>query len=377
MNFILKVPFFRPWVSEDDKKAVTKALDSRWLTNGPNLKNFEKGINNFIGTKFSLGVGSATHALHLAVKSLGIGNGDEVIVPTFTFAATANAAIYCGAKPVFVDVQPDTFNISPDCIEKKISKRTKAIIVVHYGGQACDMDEILKISSKYSIKIIEDCAHALGSTYRNNKCGNIGQIGCFSFYPTKVITTGEGGMLTTNNKKLYQQALLFRSQAMSVSAVEREKQSTWKYDIVDLGFNYRMDEMRASLGSSQLKRINKINKKRIDIAKKYDELIEKINGLTIPSIKHHRNHIYHLYTIKIEKKYPISRDKLFNKLSKKGIGTSVQYFPLHLMSYYKKNYKIKNNDFQIANSLKDKVLSLPIFPGMTDQEINYVVSQLR
>jgi len=370
----MKVPYFIPWINREDKKSVVKALNQRWLTNGPILKKFEKKFQNFIGSKYSVGVGSATHALHLAIRSLNIGKGDKVIVPTFTFVATANAVKYCGAEPVFVDVDPFTFNISPKEIEKKITKKTKAIIPVHYGGQACDMDEIISLAKKHNLYIIEDCAHALGSKYKARYCGNLGNVGCFSFYPTKVITTGEGGMVTTNLAKIGEKVKSLRSQGMSVQAKDRETKSQWKYDIIELGYNYRMDEMRAALGISQLKRIKRINEMRMKTAKKYDALIGKIKGLTTPEIKSDRNHIYHLYTIKVEKDYHLTRDHLFKKLNKSKIGASVQYYPLHLMSYYKK--KFTRSDFPIANILKDKVLSLPIYPRMTTKQIEYVSSVL-
>ena len=312
----MKVPFFVPWITVQDKNSVLRSLNQRWLTNGPILTKFEKKISRFIGSKFGVGVGSATHALHLSVHSLGIGSGDEVIVPTFTFAATANVVKYCGAEPILVDVDQDIFTIGPKEIEKKISKRTKAIIVVHYGGQACDMKQVLSISKKHDIPIIEDCAHALGSTYQNKKCGNFGHTGCFSFYPTKVITTGEGGMITTNDKETYRLVNILKSQGMTISPSEREKKGQWKYDVEYLGFNYRLDEIRSSLGLSQAQRINKINKRRIRIAKKYNKLIRKIKGLTIPQSRSDRNHIYHLYSIKIEDDYHINRNELIKKLFK-------------------------------------------------------------
>jgi perosamine synthetase len=370
----MKVPYFVPWITPEDKKFVLNSLDQQWLTNGPMLQRFENNFKKNIHSKYATGVGSATHALHLSVKALGIKENDEVIVPTFTFAATANAVKYCNAKPVLVDVESDTFNISPKMISKKITKKTKAIIVVHYGGQSCNMDEIKTIAKKHNLSIIEDCAHALGSTYKNKKCGSIGATGCFSFYPTKIITTGEGGMITTNSSKLFKKFNILKSQGMNILPTERDKSSLWKYDVVDLGFNYRLDEIRSSLGFSQLKRINKINQMRINIAKTYNSLLKKIKGITIPIVESNRNHIYHLYTIKIEKDYHISRNELFSKLHKSGIGTSVQYYPLHLMSYNKKQYK--KNDFPIANELKDQVLSLPIFPTMSRKQIEFVVKNL-
>jgi len=372
----MKVPYFVPLITKDDKKNVLKSLDQRWLTNGPFLKKFERKICQYVGTKYSVGVGSATHALHLSLRALGIGKGDEVIVPTFTFVATANVVKYCGAEPILVDVDYDTFNILPLEIERKITKKTKAIIPVHYGGQSCDMDEIRYIAKKNALNVIEDSAHALGSTFKNKKCGSFGTTGCFSFYPTKIITTGEGGMVTTNDKKIYKKVNLLRSQAMSVQATEREKNVQWKYDIVDLGYNFRLDEIRASLGFSQASRIKKINEMRIKIAKKYNKLIHKIKGITVPVTKTDRNHIYHLYSIKIEDDYHLTRNELFRKLYKEGVGTSVQFYPLHLMSSYQRNYRNKKSQFPNSNALKEKVLCLPIYPQMSEKQIKYVVSKL-
>jgi len=373
----MKVPYFVPWITQKDKDAVLRALNQRWLTNGPILKKFEEKICRYIGTRFSAGVGSGTHALHLSVKSLGIGSNDEVIVPNFTFAATANAVSYCSAKPILTDVDPDTFNILPKQIKKNITKRTKAIIVVHYGGQACDMNEIISIAKKHHLHLIEDCAHALGTTYKNKKCGSFGDAGCFSFYPTKIITTGEGGMVTTNSNTINKQIRVLKSQGMNVLPTDREISAQWRYDVVDLGYNYRLDEIRSSLGLSQLERVNKINNLRIRIAKQYDRTIRKIKGISIPKKSPDRNHIYHLYTIKIEKEYHLTRDQLFQKLHKNGIGTSVQYYPLHLMSYNKKNYRNKQRDFPNSSILKDKVLCLPIYPTMTSKQVEYVVSYLK
>lgn len=371
----MKVPYFVPWINDEDKRYVQASLEQRWLTNGPFLQKFENKFSKYIGTNFSLGVGSATQALHLALRAINVQKQDEIIVPSFTFAATANAVTYCGGKPILVDVTNNTFTIDPAKIRKKITKKTKGLVVVHYGGQSCDMDEIKQIARSAEIKLIEDCAHALGSTYQRKKCGSIGDAGCFSFYPTKVITTGEGGMVTTNKSKIYKKVRTLRSQGMDTFPEEREKKVTWKYDIVDLGYNYRLDEIRSALGLSQLKRVNQINNLRIKIAKKYNKLLQNIKGITIPATKSDRNHIYHLYSIKIEKEYPLTRDELFLKLHKNGIGTSVQFYPLHLMTYNKGKFSTK--DFPISNRLKDQILCLPIFPTMTEKQVKYVVSKLK
>jgi len=373
----MKIPYYSPWITKNDESYMLKALHQRWLTNGPFLKKFENKISNILKCKYSSGVGSATQALHLSLRALGIKEGNEVIVPTFTFVASANAALYCNAKPILTDVDNDTFTIMPSEIEKNITKNTKAIVVVHYGGQSCDMDSILSISKKYDLPIVEDCAHALGAKFKKNYCGTIGKVGCFSFYPTKVITTGEGGAVTTNNSSIFKKINLLRSQGMDFSAELREKTSKWKYDILDLGYNYRLDEIRSALGYSQISRLNTINKMRKKIAKIYDRQLNKINGIIIPKIASNRNHIYHLYTIKVEKNYHLTRDQLFEKLSQNGIGTSVQYTPIHELSFYKKQFKYKHNDFPNSTNLKSKILCLPIFPQMTEKQIEKVISVIR
>lgn len=371
----MKVPYFAPWITSKDKQNVLQSLNQRWLTNGSFLQKFESNFQKYISSSYSVGVGNGAQALHLAVRGLGIGSGDEVIVPTFTFVATANAVTSCGAKPIFADVDPNTFNISIDSIKKLITKKTKAIIPVHYGGQSCDMDKIHSISKNKNLKIIEDCAHALGSTFKNKKCGNLGDVGCFSFYPTKIITTGEGGMVTCNNPKLFKKIKILRSQAMSISSNEREKLATWKYDVTDLGYNYRLDEIRSSLGFSQLFRVDQINKMRIKLASIYTNSLSKIKGIQTPFIKDNRNHIFHLYSIKITDEFPLTRDELYEKLIQKGIGTTVQYTPVHLLSYYKK--KNKNPSLKNSEKLMDQVLCLPIFPKMTLKEIQYVIKNIK
>ena len=371
----MKVPYFAPWITSKDKQNVLQSLNQRWLTNGSFLQKFESNFQKYISSSYSVGVGNGAQALHLAVRGLGIGSGDEVIVPTFTFVATANAVTSCGAKPIFADVDTNTFNISIDSIKKLITKKTKAIIPVHYGGQSCDMDKIHSISKNKNLKIIEDCAHALGSTFKNKKCGNLGDVGCFSFYPTKIITTGEGGMVTCNNPKLFKKIKILRSQAMSISSNEREKLATWKYDVTDLGYNYRLDEIRSSLGFSQLFRVDQINKMRIKLASIYTNSLSKIKGIQTPFIKDNRNHIFHLYSIKITDEFPLTRDELYEKLIQKGIGTTVQYTPVHLLSYYKK--KNKNPSLKNSEKLMDQVLCLPIFPKMTLKEIQYVIKNIK
>ena len=372
-----KVPFFIPWITDEDKKAVLDALTSRWLTGGPRAKEFEKMFACYIGTNHAIAVNSCTAALHLAMRASNIGPGDEVIVPVFTFAATANAPLFVGAKPVFADIDEKTFNISPKDIQNKITKKTKAIIVVHYGGQPCDMKEIMQIAKRHNLHVVEDCAHSLGAEYMGQKTGSIGTIGCFSFYPTKIITTLEGGMATTNDEQIAKQIQILREHGMTRGAFNREKTATWYYDVINLGYNYRLNEVQAALGISQLKKINEINKKRIEAAHHYTQKLEKIHGIIPPYEAKDRTHVYHLYAIRvIEQKRGLNRDDLYKKLSKKGIGLSVHYTPLHLLTFYKKTLGYKTGDFPIAEQVSKEILSLPIYPTITKAQIDYVVKEL-
>lgn len=371
------VPFFIPWINDEDKEAVFNALKSRWLTGGPKAIEFEELFAKYINVNYAVSLNSCTAALHLAMRALNIGSGDEVIVPVFTFAATANAPLFCGAKPVFADVDEKTFNISPQSIIGKISKKTRAIIVVHYGGQPCDMKEIMEIAEDHKLYVVEDCAHALGATYMGKKIGNIGTIGCFSFYPTKIITTLEGGMLVTDDENIAKRVRILREHGMTRAAIEREKEATWYYDVVDLGYNYRLNEVQAVLGISQLKRINDINRLRVKVANRYTERLKQIEGIITPYVASNRTHMYHLYAIKVaEEKFGISRDKLFIELSKKKIGLSVHYTPLHLLTFYRNLLHHKTGEFPAAERVYKEVLSLPIFPIVKEDQINQVVTEI-
>jgi len=371
-----ELPFFVPWVTEEDKKAVLEVLDSRWLTGGPKAKEFEKLFTDYTGAKYSVSVNSCTAALHLAMRALNIGPGDEVIVPVLTFAATANAPLFVGAKPVFADVDEKTFNISPKQIEQKITKKTKAIIVVHYGGQPCDMKEIMEIAEDHDVKVVEDCAHALSALYQGKNVGTFGAVGCFSFYPTKIITTLEGGMATTQDKEIANKMQILREHGMTRTAFARENKANWYYDVVDLGYNYRMNEVQAALGISQLKRIDEINEKRKEAAKYYTKRLSEIEGIITPYEAEDRTHLYHLYVIRVlKKKFGIDRNDLFKNLSASGIGTSVHYTPLHFLTFYK-NLGYGNQSFPVAERVSKEILSLPLFPTISKLQINFVVKEI-
>ena len=342
------------------------------------VRAFESAFANYVGTKFAVAVNSCTAALHLSMRALNIGTGDEVIVPDLTFAATANAPIFCGAKPVLADIDEDTFNLSPKQALKKITSKTKAIIPVHYGGQSCDMKELLEIAQDYHINVVEDCAHSLGADFQGKKTGNFGAMGCFSFYPTKIITTLEGGMITTNDEKLDKRLRLLREHGMSRNAFQRENCATWYYDVVDLGYNYRLTDPQAALGASQLKRVDEGIERRIRIAGYYDNALNKANlGIVVPHRAMLRSHIFHLYTIKIPKSQGgLIRNELFKCLTSAGIQSSVHYTPLHLMTFYKQFLDQKTDSFPVAEKIHDQILSLPLYPTLSKRNATMIANRV-
>lgn len=374
-----EIPFHVPWVGAEERRAVFSSLKSRWLTGGPRVRDFEKVFAEYVCTKHAVAVNSCTAGLHLAMRALNVGVGDEVLVPDLTFAATANAAIFCGARPVFVDIDEKTFNMSPDDLQNKISSKTKAVIPVHYGGQPCDMKEILQIAEANKLGVVEDCAHSLGAEYDGVKTGNLGLMGCFSFYPTKIITTMEGGMVTTNDDEIAKRLRLLREHGMSRTAIDRESSNTWVYDVVDLGYNYRLTEPQAAMGMVQMKKVEEGIRKRVFAAKFYTSQFSGPcgQGILPPSVAENRTHVFHLYTIRVQKeKAGITRNGLFEKLSKVGIQTSVLYTPLHLMSYYKQFLKKGKSRFPVSERVYDEILSLPIYPTMRKREKSLVTSRV-
>lgn len=374
----MKIPLCLPDIVQKDKSAVLEALGSQWLTGGQRTVEFERRFAEYVGVKHAVAVNSCTAALHLAMRGLNIAKGDEVIVPTFTFAATANAPIFCGATPVFADIDEETFNISPESIEKHITKKTKAIIPVHIAGVPCEMEDILRIAMNHNLFVVEDCAHSLGASYVSWQTGSMGVAGCFSFYPTKPLTTCEGGMVTTNDKELADYVRLLRSHGMTKEAWERQESASWKYDVVELGYNYRLTEIQSALGISQLSRIDQMNAKRAEVAKYYTERLSGVKGIITPKLADNRTTSYHLYIIRvIEKEFGMSRDQLFTELANKGIECSVHYTPLHLMSYYSKKYGCKYGDCPIAEKVYDEVLSLPLFPKLIREQQDYVIDKIK
>ena len=375
-NKKIRVPFFVPDISKSDKLAVMNALNSRMLTDGPQLRKFEREFAKYTGSKYAVGVSNGTAALHLALKALGLKKGDEVIIPNITFVATANSVLLTGATPVLVDVNYDDMNISLDSIKQNITSKTKAILPVHIAGKICKMTQIKKIAKKNNLLLIEDCAHAIGTKLNNKHAGTFGSIGCFSFYPTKNFTTIEGGMVITNSKRIAEYVTSARSHGLTRSLADRySKGKPWDYDIINPGFNYRLDEIRASLGLSQLKRINSLNSKRFLASKYYSKQLEEIPGIITPEIFRNKEHTYHLYIIRIKNEFGQNRDVVFKKLKKVGIHVSLHYKPLHRFSAYKnltKTYGRLDNSEQIYK----ESLSLPLYPSISKKQQDLVIHNI-
>lgn len=378
MSISLKVPFSPPCITSEDKRAVLKALDSQWLSGGQNTAEFEENFARYVGAKHAIAVGNCTEALHLAMEALNIRRGDEVIVPTMTFCATANAAIFCGAIPVFADIEEDSFTISPTSIKSKINSRTKAIVPVHFAGIPSDMEEIMGIAKRDGLFVVEDCAHSLGATYKGKQTGSIGNIGCFSFYATKNLCCGEGGMITTDSDELAKKMRQMRTHCMSKEALDRSNGKEWKYDVVGLGYNYRMPDYVAALGNSQLSRIDKLNAKRAMICQYYDEQLSKVKGIKTLKWGDGKKSAYHLYVIRVnEKEFGMSRNELFKKLAERHIECSVFYTPLTLLSYYKERYGCKPSDCPTATKVYESILALPLFNGIMPYQMEYIVRSVQ
>ena len=372
----IKVPFVLPEITNEDKKEILSILNQNLLTDGPKLKEFEKKFAKFTGAKYAVGVSNATAALQLSLKAIGIGKGDEVIVPDLTFVASANAILFTGATPVIVDIDKEDYNISIDSIKKSLTKKTKAIMPVHFAGKSCKMYEIQTIARKNNLKIIEDCAHAIGGKLNKKHVGTFGDAGCFSFYPTKNLTTFEGGMVITNSKKISETIKTLRNHGITKSYQDRfTKGKPWEYDVSVPGYNYRLDEIRATLGSSQLKRTTQNNLKRKRAALYYNSRLKNNKSIITPKILKDEDHACHLYVLRFKKQGKFSRDDLFTKLLKNGIRSSVHYKPLHTFTAYKRSAKIFG---KLINSkqIYGEIISLPLYPQITRKQQDLVLKNL-
>ena len=369
------IPYGKQTIDEKDKQAVLEILEENtYLTTGPRVNIFEEKVCNYVGCKFGVAVNSGTAALHCAVFAAGIKKDDEVIVPSISFVATSNSVLYQGGKPIFCDIDQETLNIDISKIESLISNNTKAIIMVDMCGQPCHYKEIREICNKYNLILIQDAAHSLGANYNNLKVGSYADITCFSFHPVKNITTCEGGMIVTNNEKYYQKAKSFRSHGVTRDYITREKTNSHYYEMVDLGFNYRIPDVLCALGISQMDKLDLFIKKRNEIANYYNFNFKNNNNI-VP-LKNYYYSAYHIYVIKINlKNINKSRDDIFKELKESGIGVNVHYMPIYLHPYYQ-NLGYKKGLCPVSESVYESMITLPCFPLLRDEELNHICKKV-
>lgn len=371
--------FGQPVIEQSEINEVVDSLKSRWLGTGPKTIKFEEMFKKYVGAKYAVSLNSCTAGLHLSLVANNIGPGDEVITTPMTFCATANVIIHVGAKPVFVDVDRGTMNIDADKIEKEITKKTKAIIVVHFAGRPCEMDKIMRIAKKHKLLVIEDAAHAIESIYKGKKVGNIGDITCFSFYVTKNIVTGEGGMITTNSKKMADKIKIYALHGMDKDAWKRYSDKGFKhYQVIYPGYKYNMMDLQAAIGIHQLKRIEKYSKRRQEIWKKYNKAFKNMPVEIPKDPEFGTRHAYHLYTLLIDKKRSgIDRDSFQNLLHQDKIGTGIHFTALHLHDYYRKTFGFKRGDFPNAEFISDRTISIPLSAGLSNKDVNDVIDSIK
>ncbi|AAM23933.1 perosamine synthetase [Caldanaerobacter subterraneus subsp. tengcongensis MB4] len=364
----MKVPLSRPDITQKEIDAVVEVLRSDILSIGPKIEEFERKIADYVGKKYAIAVNSGTSALHLIVRALGIKDGDEVITTPFTFIASVNCFLFERAKPVFVDIDPDTLNMDINKIEEKITEKTKAILTVDVFGQPMDMEKVNEIAKKYGLKVIEDSCEALGSEYKGIKAGTLCDAGAFAFYPNKQITTAEGGVIVTDDEEIAQLCRSMRSQGRPITGLWLEHER--------LGFNYRLSELHAALGIVQLERIEEIIKRRLEIAEKYNERLKDVKGVKIPYIAPEVNKMsWFVYVIRVDEN--IDRDKVMQYLIDNGIGCRPYFTPVHLQSYIKELTGHKEGDFPITEKVARSTIALPFFNKITDEQIDYVVDKLK
>ena len=369
------IPYGRQTIEEDDIQAVIDVLRSDFLTTGPKIQEFEKSVADYVGAKYAVAISNGTSALHAACFAAGIGEGDEVITTPITFAASANCVLYCGGIPVFADVNPKTYNIDPEDIERKITEKTKAIIPVHLAGQPCDMDAIHEIAKRHHLIVIEDGAHALGSEYKGKKVGALSSdMTTFSFHPVKPITTGEGGMIVTDNKEYYEKLLLFRSHGITRDADKMTRNDgAWFYQQFDLGYNYRITDIQCALGCSQMKKLDRFLAKRRELVAHYNEVLAGEPDLVVPYQLPETNSGWHLYIIQVKNG---KRKEVFDALRKAGISVNVHYIPVYMHPYYQ-THGYRDIHCRNAEDLYENIISLPLYPMLTRKNQDYVIKTLK
>lgn len=370
--------FHKPFISDDEINEMVDTLRSGWLSMGPKTIKFEEGFTSYIGCKKSVAVSSWTAAGHLTLEAFGIKQGDEVIVPTMTFPATAEIVCYFGAKPVIVDVDENTLNISLTEIEKAITPKTKAIIPVHYGGQPCDLDEINELAKKYNLRVLEDAAHSLPATYKGKKIGTISDVTCFSFYATKTLSTGEGGMICTNDDEIAERAAIMRMHGINRNAWKRYSESgSWYYEVVAPGYKYNFTDLQASLGIPQLKKVDDMWNARKRIAQRYTEALKDNEMITLHTIKEDRESSWHLYPIRLNlEMLTKNRAQVIDEMKKNDVGVGVHFMPVHQHLFYSETFNLDDKNYPVASAAFPRLMSLPIYPGMTDKSVEKVISVL-
>ncbi|MGD9133804.1 MAG: UDP-4-amino-4,6-dideoxy-N-acetyl-beta-L-altrosamine transaminase [Desulfobacterales bacterium] len=369
-----KIDYGHQWIDEADIRAVADVLRSDWLTTGPKVSEFEQAVADYVGAEYAVAVNSGTAALHAAVYAVGVGPGDEVILPPMTFVATANCVVYQGATPVFADVEPDTLLINPVEVESKITERTKAIIAVDYAGQPCDYNALRKIAKRHDLVLIADACHSIGAQFNGKNVGTLADLSVFSFHPVKHITTGEGGMIVTDEDRFAERMRRFRNHGISMDSRQRADHGTWYYEMVDLGYNYRITDFQCALGISQLRNLPAFLEKRRQIAAQYNKFFSRLQEVEPLGLRDGVLHAYHLYVVKT--KYPIlslGRAEFFRKMREKDVNVNVHYIPVHIQPFYRKHFNTHPGLCSVAETAYEGILSLPIFPAMKTAEVQRVI----
>ena len=370
------LPYGRQSIEEEDIESVIHVLRSDWITTGPKVQEFEEAVASFAGAKYAVAFSSGTGALHGAAFAAGLGAGDEAITTPMTFCATANCVLYMGASPVFADICPDTLNIDTAQVAERITSRTKAILPVDFAGQPADLDSILELADQHGLVVIEDGAHALGATYRDRRVGGISHMTMFSFHPVKHITTGEGGIITTDDSDLARRLRMFRTHGVDQELRQNQSQSDgpWFYEMSELGYNYRLPDIGCALGLSQLKRLPTLLSRRREIAAEYSRCLAEVPGIVIPVEKPESSSAWHIYTIQLDtENVNTGRREIFEALRAENIGVNVHYIPVHLHPYYRRSFGYQRGDYPIAEGAYDQLITLPLFPAMTHQDVQDVI----
>ena len=374
------LPYGRQWIDEGEIREVSKVLKSDWITQGPKIKEFEQKIAEFVKSKYTVVFNSGTSSLHAACFAANIKNHDEVITTPITFVASANCVLYQGGIPVFADIKEDTLNIDPEEILKKITSRTKALIPVDFTGLPVEIERINDIARNHNIIVIEDASHALGATYKGKKVGTLSDMTVFSFHPVKHITTGEGGAVVTNNKNFYERLKIFRTHGITKEKSKmKQYDGPWYYEMQELGYNYRLTDFQCALGISQIEKIDSNLARRREIVKIYDNNFRNMSELVVPNINpRNSNPAWHLYVIQINlDKLTVGRKEIFEALREENIGVNVHYIPVHLQPYYKRRFGYRHGDFPNAESYYSRAITLPLFPKMSDKDVNDVIAAVK